>query len=404
VRSSANPLVRSLVTEWAVLRQEWCKMLQWDDPWPNTQDFLVRLFTGPGLHPTAGIIVPESGIAAGMALNVPWNESPPGYGRFATSLEGRASENGFWEIGAKLQTLFPAHLDGLNAPQFTLIAWHLELPRLPFYGIGNATSRHDRTLYGLKETAISPRLDVSLPLGFTLSGELAGLWFVPDGSASFAGMHSEATAPGFRARTGYLRPLASAVWKYPRAETLYGFSTSAAVSYARYEALGGGPYSFDRLDARWNVAFASDPAVGTVRFVSHLVLSDPSAGNRVPFYLQPTLGGADIHDENLLRGYNNYRFTAPNLIAYEVSYERKIIDPVGLRLFAELGRVGRRASELGFDGLKSSVGFSLTFRLGGASVAELSFAWSGGREGMHVYATGNTNNVGGLTAGLRGVF
>jgi len=44
-----------------------------------------------------------------------------------------------------------------------------------------------------------------------------------------------------------------------------------------------------------------------------------------------------------------------------------------------------------------------TFRLGGQSVFEISFAWGGG-EGMPTYATGNTNNVGGVTAGLRGVF
>jgi hypothetical protein len=50
----------------------------------------------------------------------------------------------------------------------------------------------------------------------------------------------------------------------------------------------------------------------------------------------------------------------------------------------------------------SSVGVSATFRLGGAAVAEISFGWSG-REGIHVYATGNTNNAGGVDAGLRGV-
>jgi hypothetical protein len=49
------------------------------------------------------------------------------------------------------------------------------------------------------------------------------------------------------------------------------------------------------------------------------------------------------------------------------------------------------------------VAVSITFRLGGAAVAELSFGWSGS-EGIHVYGTGNTNNVGGVAAGLRGVF
>jgi hypothetical protein len=136
---------------------------------------------------------------------------------------------------------------------------------------------------------------------------------------------------------------------------------------------------------------------------SRVVVSDPRAHNDVPFYLQPTLGGGDINDENVLRGYSNYRFRAPNLVAYELSYERPIFDPLGLRIFGELGRVGLRAGDLGFSGLKSSVGASLTFRLGGAAIAEISFGWSEA-EGLHVYSTGNSNNLGGLTAGLRGVF
>jgi hypothetical protein len=37
------------------------------------------------------------------------------------------------------------------------------------------------------------------------------------------------------------------------------------------------------------------------------------------------------------------------------------------------------------------------------SLPEISFGWSAA-EGVHTYATGNTNNAGGVTAGLRGVF
>ena len=63
------------------------------------------------------------------------------------------------------------------------------------------------------------------------------------------------------------------------------------------------------------------------------------------------------------------------------------MDPVGLRLFGELGKVGIPSGDLGFAGLKSSVGVSVTFRLGGASVFELSFAWGGG-EGTHMLRDG----------------
>jgi hypothetical protein len=402
VPASSNPIVRGLVTEWARLGQDWCKVVRWDDPWASLQDLTVDVFTGSGIHPTGGIVAPGGGAAGGLALNVDWNVSAPADPRFLASVEGRGSEHGFWEIGGKLQTLFAGYSYGGQAPHFTLLATHLDLPGLSFYGLGNETASH-RTVFGLRDTALELRLDAPAPFGFTLSAELAGLWFAPDVSASLLRVNDEATAPGLHANTTYLRPRVSVAWSYPSSRALYGFSTSAVVSYGFYETMAGGDHSFDRLDAQWNAGLALSPRAGAVSFLARLVVSDPHTRSTIPFYLQPTLGGGDINDENFLRGYPNYRFRAPNQMVYELSYERRIIDPLGLRLFGELGRVGLRPSELGFDRLKSSVGFGITFRLGGAAVAELSFGWSGS-EGMHVYSTGNTNNVGGVTAGLRGVF
>ena len=405
VQPSSDLLVRTLAVQYSLLYKDVCKVLNWSDHLANSENLLVHLFTGPGLHPTGGIVVPGSGAAGGAALNLEWNEKGPPYQRFTTNLEARGSENGFWAVGAKLQTLLSGFLEDGKASQFTFSTKHFDLPRLPFYGLGNGSSLASRAFYGLTETEVSATLDVPVPFGFTLSGELDGLWFAPDASALFDTVYNETSAPGLHARTAYIRPRLSAGWKYPRDETLYGFSTSATAAYAFYETVSGGAYSFGRLNTRWNVHVGLDRAqrFGTVHFASRLVLSNPHAGNRVPFYLQPTLGGADIHDEDLLRSYRNYRFREPNLVAYEISYEHKILDPLGIRVFAELGKVGRQASDLGFDRLKSSFGLSGTFRLGGATVFEISFAWGGG-EGMRTYATGNTNNVGGVTAGLRGVF
>jgi hypothetical protein len=92
-----------------------------------------------------------------------------------------------------------------------------------------------------------------------------------------------------------------------------------------------------------------------------------------------------------------------------VSWERRLIDPLGITIFGQWGKVGLEASNLNFDRLKYSAGFALALRLGGRAVAEFSVAW-GGDEGSHTYATGNTNKAIGFgaraagTVGLRGVF
>src|SRR5262245_28618169 len=85
-------LLRSLVTEWALLKQDWCKLVKWDDTWPRLQYLMVDLFTGPGLHPTAGIVVPDGGAAGGPALNADWNTNAPTWPRLPTRVEGRDPE------------------------------------------------------------------------------------------------------------------------------------------------------------------------------------------------------------------------------------------------------------------------------------------------------------------------
>src|SRR5262249_34474430 len=142
---------------------------------------------------------------------------------------------------------------------------------------------------------------------------------------------------------------------------------------------------------------------------ANLVISDPRAHNAVPFYLQPTLGGGDINNENWLRAYTNYRFRAPNTVAYGLSYERRLIDPFGFSVFAQWGKVGQDVGELTFTHLKHSIGGGLTVRLGGKSVVEFSLP-GGGNEGTKTSTTGNTNNAIGFgaraagTVGPRGVF
>ena len=127
----------------------------------------------------------------------------------------------------------------------------------------------------------------------------------------------------------------------------------------------------------------------------------------MPFYLQPTLGGGDIHNENWLSSYTNYRFRAPDTVAFGVSYERRLIDPLGVSVFGQWGKVEQDPGDLDFDHLKYSVGVGLTIRLGGKALLELSYAW-GGDEGPQTFAMGNTNNAIGFgaraagTVGLRG--
>ena len=436
VAQSTNPVARDLRTEFRDLVFDVCRVKEdyneggfrglLERQFGTVQDLIADVFTGRGLHPTIGGIVPESGTALGVALNDEWHIRETPHIRFTTSVEARGSESGFWAAGAVSHMQFDWYraydVGSFRMPQVTVAIKHFDLPEMPFFGLGNQTSRRNRSLFELTETELPILLDLPVAYGLTLSAQATTLYATSNPSRAFVGRFSESSAPGIRARTTYVVPGLIATYRSP--DALYGLSGEARVSYEAYEALEGGAFSFDRFEARMAVNYGLDDRwsflehfpslrrlVRTSRLSgeANLIISEPRAHSAVPFYLQPTLGGGDIHNENWLRSYTNYRFRAPNMVAYGVTYERRLIDPFGFFIFAQWGKVGLDVGELDFDRLKRSIGFGIALRLGGRAVAEFSFAWGGG-EGTQTYSTGNTNNAIGFgaraagTVGLRGVF
>jgi len=435
VPQTVNP-VRDVLTGYRDLSFAFCRVKEdYEDgglrgmlerQFGTAQDAFVELFTGPGLKPTVGLIVPESGVAFGAALNNEWHITETPHTRFTTSVEARGSTNGFWAAGAMSHMQFDwyrtSDTGSYRMPQLTVAVRHFDLPEMPFFGLGNHSSVHDRSLFEMEQTEVPVLLDFPIAYGLTLSAQANALFASSDPSPTFTNRFSQATAPGIRASTINLVPGVAATYRSP--DVLYGVYGEGRVSYEAYQAVDGGSFSFDRVRARaaLNYGIEDQPfsegtfpylrsLLGSSRFTieANLVISDARSRNAVPFYLQPTLGGGDINNENWLRSFTNYRFRAPNTVAYGVSYERRLIDPFGFSVFAEWGKVGQEVDDLDFHGLKQSIGVGLTIRLGGKAVVEFTLAWGGG-EGTHAYATGNTNNAIGFgtraagTVGLRGVF
>ena len=436
VPHSSIPVVRDLLTEYRDLSFDFCRVKEdykdggftgmLERQFGTVQDAFVDIFVGPGLHPSIGVIEPEGGVAFGLAMNNEWHITDAPHTRLTTSVEGRGSTNGFWAVGGVAHMQFDWYRVSDNGsfrmPNVTVAVRHFDLPTLPFFGLGNQSSRDDRSLFELTETEIPILVDFPIGYGVVFSTQVNALFASSDPSPTFTTRFSEATAPGIRASTTHLVPGLAVTYRSP--DVLYGFSGEGRLSYEAYQTMAGGSFSFDRVEARVAVHYGIEDLpfsqgsfpylrslLGSSRFsaVANLVISQPRSGNAVPFYLQPTLGGGDIHNENWLAGYMNYRFRAPNTVAYGWSYERRLIDPFGVSVFAQWGKVGEDVGDLTFTHLKHSIGVGLTMRLGGKSIIEFSIAWGGG-EGTQVFTTGNTNNAIGFgtraagTVGLRGVF
>lgn len=126
-----------------------------------------------------------------------------------------------------------------------------------------------------------------------------------------------------------------------------------------------------------------------------LAASMTPAGNVVPFYFQPTLGGADINGNPSLASYQDYRFRAPNVMLLRQSFEHSIGSlPLGISLMADEGKVALTPGDLGSNAWPHSFSAGLTLRAGGFPQVYLLFSW-GGSEGTHTIANVNTSLFGG---------
>jgi hypothetical protein len=125
------------------------------------------------------------------------------------------------------------------------------------------------------------------------------------------------------------------------------------------------------------------------------VLSWARTNDSVPFYFQPTLGGGDVNGSQLLSGFSDYRFRAPNLIAIQERFDHSLgfWEPLGFIVIAEQGKVASHRGDVSFADLEHSVAAGLTIRAGGFPQVLLLFGWS--REGRHIGLTVNPSLLGG---------
>jgi hypothetical protein len=118
---------------------------------------------------------------------------------------------------------------------------------------------------------------------------------------------------------------------------------------------------------------------------ARLVLTQVSGGNQVPFYLQPTLGGTDIDSRMTLRGWDNYRFRAPDLSLIQFEYGIPVYDPVGVYVFYDAGSVGNSVSQIALTQFRQDAGFGASIRLKGQMIMQTYLAFGAGHGGNWNY-------------------
>jgi hypothetical protein len=313
------------------------------------------------------------------------------------------------------------HLPNLGENETPLLlnfyAFHTALNQVSFFGIGPDTLPANRSFFALQETIAGVSLERPLGLGFHLLGELNGRWptigtDTGQSSPTTQQTYTEATAPGLTQQPSYLQLGEGVEFTHQFGglgkDANFGANLNLdwSANFQQFHASTAAPYSFRRLtiDATNEInllksfkakdASSTSEQFGTLTLRGLLVESIAPAGNAVPFYFQPTLGGGDIDKERTLASYADYRFRAPNALLFRAQYEQPLpkFSFIGLVFRADAGKVGDARGDMDIAHLRHSYGAGFTLRAGNYPYVVLMYGW-GGPEGHRTFADVNMSAI-----------
>lgn len=209
-----------------------------------------------------------------------------------------------------------------------------DFPDITYYGEGAGTSASDRSEYDLRSANIVGYATFRPVRWLGISGDVG--WLNPsiesrsEPSFTHAGASIVADTRDFAGH-----PTSGGVYRVAAAD--FSDRDTGTFSFKRYEA-----------EAAQFLPVAGSRVVLALR--GWLVASD--AGDAVPFYLQPSLGG-----HNSLRGYPEYRFHDRNMLVVNVETRIAMMTHVDAALFMDAGSVAARVGDL--DLAKRSYGAGL---------------------------------------------
>ncbi len=336
---------------------------------------LERLNPPQGFYPTAGSFVRGSGFGMGLG----YRRQPMG-GRLAVDTSAAVSFRRY--TMAKVDLSAPR----LGGSPITVAAgarWH-DNTQDDFFGLGSATDRGDRVSFSL--TGLDTYVQASARrAGWLVTRGRIGIhrFDVSHGTdrrfPSVEEMFTDQTAPGLVATPtlAYAEAAAGVDTRDEPGNTRSGGLYNVAAGMFRNRQ--GREFDFNRIDVTAMHVF---PIFDKKRGIAlHAAASriDPIGTSRVPFFLMPTVGGADS-----LRGYREFRFRDAAALTVNAEYRWEAFSGLDLALFIDAADVGPTWRSLVGARLKSSWGGGFRFNTNRRVFLRLDVA--SGREGTRIWA------------------
>jgi len=267
-------------------------------------------------------------------------------------------------------------------------AVHHDYPRMNFYGSGPDSEKTGRSDYRFEDTAVDATFGIR-PIKHLALASSAGYVFNNVGRgtdprlASIETTYSPSQAVGLDQQVNFLRTGGYALYDWRDNPDGPRRGGSYLAQFGDYRDRSLAVSNFQRLDleAQHYISVLNSRRVFALRAKSVLTRSDAAA---LPFYMQPSLGGADD-----LRGYRPYRFRGNNLVVMNAEYRWEIFSGLDMAAFADAGQVSMRKSDFAWNRMESDAGFGFRFNARDKTFLRLDIGFS--HEGFQVWV--KFNNV-----------
>jgi hypothetical protein len=312
-----------------------------------------------GIYVDYGNMIPGAG----------WASIGPGFRHwyaedaFFVDASAGISVNGY--KGAQARAELPALLKS-RLVLGTRARWQ-DFGRIDYFGVGPDSSLDAVSVYGVKSTQIMGYATLRPLRRFDIDAQIG--WMNPEARY----VEGPLQPPVFAKREFIFNEVAATV----DTRDFPGHPTSGVVARgaaSRYDDRISGAHTFNRYEGELAgfVPMAGGRAV--LGMHAWMVQSDAEAGQTVPLYLQPSLGGV-----NSLRSFTDYRFRDNNMLLATAELRVAMMTHLDLAFFADAGNVAARAADLDLD--KRSYGTGLRFHTRRETFAMIDVAH--GSEGWH---------------------
>lgn len=288
---------------------------------------IVQKLKGDGLYPRIGGLSPGSGLAGGV-----------GYRRHLdwafVDVSGAVSTKSYRGIDATVGWLDTRYVD--IATKFTF----RNNTQDDFYGLGLDTTDATRVDFGIRSTDLTTRAAAHVTPWLRLGADVG--YYVPsvrhgrdDNLRTIEAIFTDATAPGLVQQPHFVH---DSVFAEVDSRDAHGFPRRGGfyrTAYALWNDRTLEEYNFRRLDVIAS-HFVSVARNDVVALRLELAYANNAAGDRVPFYLLPYVGGGDT-----VRSFREFRFRDENAGVFNAELRHKVHAMAHVAGFVDFGKVAR---------------------------------------------------------------